>query len=223
MGRTEPRRRRWARGRTEALAKGAHLLAKRRQVWENSEWSETAVEKMKIIMAAVVSTNGKLTHGSDSDIYKWTSPEDQRFFFDLIAKNKVIVMGSGTYEAIQKRIKLDEKRLRIVLTRKPDKYKKEAVPGQLEFSSETPRQLINRLINYREILLVGGSQVYASFLKEGLVDEIYLTIEPVLFGKGKNLFAEGKFNSNLKLERLERLNKKGTLLLKYRACLPAGR
>ena len=52
---------------------------------------------MKVVMVAVVSANGKLTRGNDPDIYKWTSKEDQNFFFSLISKSKLIVMGSGTY------------------------------------------------------------------------------------------------------------------------------
>ncbi len=171
---------------------------------------------MKIVMVAVVSANGKLTREDDPDIYKWTSREDQKFFFDLIQKSKLIVMGSGTYDAVRKRIKLDSKKLRVVLTRNPNKYKNERVQGELEFTSEIPRQLINRLINYNEMLLVGGSKIYSSFLKEGLVDEIYLTIEPLLFGKGKNLISEGEFETNLELTSIEKLNQKGTILAKYK-------
>ena len=171
---------------------------------------------MKITMVAVVSANGKLTRGSDPDIYKWTSKEDQDLFFKLIEQSKLIVMGSGTYEAVCDKIKLESKKLRVVLTNDPKKYKNEQVRGSLEFTSETPRQLIGRLINYNEMLLVGGGKVYSSFMKEGLIDEIYLTIEPDVFGEGKNLFAEGNFETKLKLESVESLNKKGTILLKYK-------
>ena len=143
-----------------------------------------------------------------------------------------MVMGSGTYEAVRKQLKTprprsakrggQNKKLRIVLTSSPEKYKNEQIKGQLEFTSETPRQLYDRMIDHPKMLLVGGSRVYSSFMKEGLVDEIYLTIEPVVFGEGKNLFAEGNFETKLKLESVERLNKKGTILLKYKV-LPAGR
>lgn len=167
-------------------------------------------------MVAVVSANGKLTRGDDPDIYKWTSKEDQNFFFSKITRSKLIVMGSGTYDAVRKQLKTQNKKLRIVLTSSPEKYKNEQIKGQLEFTSETPRQLYDRMIDHPKMLLVGGSRVYSSFMKEGLVDEIYLTIEPVVFGEGKNLFAEGNFETKLKLESVERLNKKGTILLKYK-------
>ena len=66
------------------------------------------------------------------------------------------------------------------------------------------------------MLLVGGSKIYSSFMKEGLVDELYLTIEPVVFGNGKNLFSDESFETKLELVSSKKLNKKGTILLKYR-------
>ncbi len=172
---------------------------------------------MKIVMVAVTSLNGKLTRGLSQDIYEWTSPEDQKLFFDLLSKNKLIVMGSSTFEVIRGKFKTKKGQLRIILTSSQEKYKGEQVEGALEFSSETPVELVNRLSKtYKQMLLVGGAKVYSSFLEQNLVDEIYLTVEPVIFGQGKNLFSEGEFESNLEIISSEKLNKKGTLLLKYK-------
>ena len=183
-----------------------------------------------MIMVAVCSINGKLTHGSNPNIYEWTSKEDQKFFFELIQKAKLIVMGSGTYSAVRKKIKHDLAnishsasfasrrlaKLRIVLTNSPDEYSHEQVAGVLEFSSETPKELVCRLEkDYDEMLLVGGAKVYSSFIKAGLVEEIYLTIEPVVFGRGKTLFNDDDFETDLELVSIKKLNKKGTILLKY--------
>lgn len=166
-------------------------------------------------MIAVVSANGKLTHGNDTHIYSWTSKEDQDFFQDKIKQAKLIIMGSATYEVVRKQIKNIPGRLRIVLTHNLEKYRKDQMPGILEFSSETPLQLIDRLTNYKEVLVVGGSKIYSAFMKAGLINEIYLTIEPVIFGEGKELFESGELNQKLRLMLSKNLNKKGTLLLKY--------
>lgn len=172
--------------------------------------------KMKVIMVEVSSINGKMTHGLGENIYEWSSKEDRDYFFDLIDKNNLIVMGSGTYNAVKPVIKLSPDKLRVILTRNLGKYKKETIKNILEFSSETPRKLVARLgKKYKKMLLVGGAQIVALFLKEGLIDEIYLTVEPVVFGSGKPLFAEGNFEANLILASIKKLNKKGTLLLKY--------
>ena len=172
---------------------------------------------MKLKLIAVTSANGKLTRGNDPDIYKWTSKEDSNFFFGEVKKAKLIVMGSATFEAAEKLIKLGSGKLTIVLTSNPQKYSNRQKEQELEFSSESPKELVSRLENeYDEMLLAGGAHVYSSFMKAGLVDEVYLTIEPIVFGSGKNLFAEEEFESNLKLVSSERLNERGTLLLKYK-------
>lgn len=174
------------------------------------------VNNMKVVMVDVISANGKLTRGWDPNIYKWTSREDQEFFFDQIAQNNLIVMGSGTYRAIRPKLKVQSKKLRIILTSSPEKYEKEQVKGALEFSSETPGELAQRLEKkYKQMLLVGGGKINSAFLKANLVDEIYLTIEPMIFGQGKNLVAEGELDSKLKLKSLKKLNKRGTIHAVY--------
>lgn len=169
-------------------------------------------------MVMLATVDGKTTQGNNPNIYTWTSPEDQKYFFSLIKKHSAIVMGGKTYEAVRSIIKLKEKKLRIVLTRHQEKYNLQTVKGQLEFSSETPRQLVKRLtvIGYKEILLVGGSIINGLFLKENLIDELYLTIEPKIFGSGKNIVEGQLLNKSLRLIDIEKLNKTGTLLLKYK-------
>lgn len=172
---------------------------------------------MKIVMVAVVSANGKITRGNDPHIYEWTSKEDQKLFFSTIEQNGLIVMGSKTYEAAKKVIKLRPGKLRVVMTRDPQKYKHEQVKGQLEFLSDNPSELVSKFgSTHKKMLLVGGSEINTEFVKAGLVDEIYLTIEPAIFGKGKNVFAEDEFESSLALFSVGKLNRKGTLLLKYK-------
>ena len=100
----------------------------------------------------------------------------------------------------------------------PEKYKQFAVAGQLEFSDEKPKELIRRLEKqgYGQMLLVGGGKVATSFFEEELIDELWITIEPRIFGIGEPLVAEKEFDINLQLLNYEKLNESGTLLLKYR-------
>ncbi len=172
---------------------------------------------MKIVAVAVCSLDGKITEGADPDIYKWTSREDQEFFSNLKASSKLIVMGSGTYDTIRPIQSHKEGTLRVVLTRSPEKYKGEEISEKLEFSTETPKELVTRLSSkYEEMLLAGGAEIFASFIKSKLIDEIYLTIEPVILGEGKSLFADQAFEAHLKLVSSEKINERGTLLLKYK-------
>lgn len=173
---------------------------------------------MKVIMIAVSSVNGKITKGANPNIYSWTSKEDSFFFFSLIEKNNLIVMGSRTYDVSRKVIKLQKNKLRIVLTRNPKKYFDQTKKGMLEFTNENPAELIKKLVNrgYRKMLLVGGATINSLFLKQKLVNEIYLTLEPTLFGGGNNLIKEDNFDKHLKLVSIKRLNDQGTLQLKYK-------
>lgn len=173
---------------------------------------------MKVTMVAVASLNGKTTKGKDTNIYSWTSKEDSKLFFSLIEKNNLIVMGSKTYEQARKLIKHKKNKLRVVLTRNPEKYSKESIKEMLEFTNETPLALIKQLESrgYKKMLLVGGSQANSLFLKSKLVNEIYLTLEPKIFGSGRILIVDENLDISLKLISIKKLNKKGTLLLKYK-------
>ncbi|MDO8583225.1 MAG: dihydrofolate reductase family protein [bacterium] len=173
---------------------------------------------MKVTVVAVSSLNGKITKGTDPNIYSWTSKEDSKFFFSEIAKNNLIVMGSKTYESVRKIIKHKKNKLRIILTRNPGKYSKEAIKGVLEFTNESPLRLIESLENrgYKKMLLVGGGTINTLFLKSKLVNEIYLTLEPKIFGNGKSLVNEENFDILLKLISIKKLNPQGTLLLRYK-------
>lgn len=173
---------------------------------------------MKVTMVMVASIDGKTTHGNDPNVYKWSSIEDQTHFFSLIKKNNLIVMGRETYEASKKVIKLEEKKLRIVLTKDHKKYLKQTIKYQLEFSNENPKNLIKRMseLGYKKMLLVGGGTLNGSFLKQNLVDELYLTIEPKIFGEGKNIVTGQLLNTKMILIKLKKINKTGTILLEYK-------
>lgn len=174
---------------------------------------------MNVALAMVATINGKITKGNDPDIYTWTSKEDQAHFFSLIQQHNLIVMGSATYESVRHRIKLNPHILRIVMTGSPEKYEKEKVEGQLEFYNTTPSELIKTLEKkgHTKMLLVGGGTINALFFKDNLVDEIYLTIEPKIFSKGKNLIddAIGGIDVSFRLKNMRQLNEEGTLLLHY--------
>jgi dihydrofolate reductase len=49
----------------------------------------------------------------------------------------------------------------------------------------------------KDIWLIGGGELTREFLKEDLVDELYLGIVPVLIGEGISLFARGFRSGNL--------------------------
>lgn len=173
---------------------------------------------IKVICVAASSVNGNMTNGTDPSVVHWTSQEDKRYFIDLIENAKVIIMGRKTYEHAKDRIEHKEGRLRIVLTSHPENYAHDVIPGKLEFMNEQPLVLLKNLEDkgYSNVLLVGGSVINTLFLQEDCVDELWITVEPKLFGTGTPLFAQENFQKNLQLLSQEQLNPEGTLLLKYK-------
>jgi dihydrofolate reductase len=173
--------------------------------------------KTKITMVMVSSINGKITFSTNSNIYQWTSKEDSQMFFDLVKKSDMIIMGAKTYQSIRSKINLNPGPFRLVVTRHPSDYQKDFVKNKLEFTSASPNEIFSQFKSkYKNILLVGGSEINSLFLKSKLVNELYLTIEPLIFGSGKNLIAESDLKINCNLLKVKKLNKKGTLLLIYK-------
>ena len=174
---------------------------------------------MKTIVIFVTTLDGKITKWGDPHVMRWSSPEDQQYFRKIWNESPLIIMGSSTFDFDP--IKPSPKSLLHIMTRNPEKYKKYEVPGQLEFSSETPEELVKRFgATYEQMLVVGGPHVATSFFKDAKVDELWLTLEPKIFGGGGNFAVGAELDVELSLIRMEKINDRGTLILKYRVLKP---
>ncbi|HYV94282.1 MAG TPA: dihydrofolate reductase [Chitinophagales bacterium] len=170
---------------------------------------------MKTILIFVSTLDGKVTKWGDPHVQLWSSHQDQDYYKKIWNESRLIVMGSKTFEAEQR--KASPEHHLVVMTADPDKYKSLEVAGQLEFTNESPAELTERFKKngHQQMLVVGGPHVATSFLKEELIDELWLTIEPKIFGVGGNFVTEEKLDINLRLIHFEKVNEKGTLITKY--------
>ena len=170
---------------------------------------------MKKILVFVTSLDGKITKWDNPNVRSWSSKSDQDYFAKIWNEAKVVVMGSDTFTPDPIRPAGD--RLLIVMTSQPLKYHSREVPGQLEFTSEAPAQLASRFekAGTEEMLIVGGAHVATSYLKEQLIDELWLTIEPKIFGKGSNFVIDEMLDIKLRLIDCKIANDEGTLLTRY--------
>ncbi|MEW6722743.1 MAG: dihydrofolate reductase family protein [Candidatus Micrarchaeota archaeon] len=66
-------------------------------------------------------------------------------------------------------------------------------------------------------ICVGGSELAVSFVKEGLIDEFWFMVNPVVLGKGTPILAGLEQRLNLQLVKTKRF-KSGNMLLHYRRC-----
>lgn len=154
---------------------------------------------MKIIIVMAQTIDGKIAkdakHGAN-----WTSKADKKAFVEETKKHGVIIMGSSTFDTIGRPL---PGLLNLILTSKPEKYQNKEEKGVLEFVSGSPKEIVEILEKrgFNSAALGGGAKTNSAFLKAGLVDEILLTIEPLVFGKGIN-FTQGT-ELDLKLELIE--------------------
>jgi dihydrofolate reductase len=171
---------------------------------------------MKTILIFVSTLDGKVTRWGNPDIRSWSSRGDQDYFDSVLNHVRVIIMGSGTYNPDP--VIPVAKHLYIVMTRTTDKYSNKEVPGQLEFTSEAPMEIVRRFRDEgeKQVLVVGGPRLATSFLKDNLIDELWLTLEPRLFGTGDSIVTEEKLDVSLNLLSSDKINEQGTLINKYR-------
>jgi dihydrofolate reductase len=166
----------------------------------------------KVLAIVAVTLDGKIARSTNhpSD---WTSPEDKIVLRKLISETEAIIIGHTTYLLHESRL---AKRQCIVFTRGVVNTKR-VNENLLLYNPEglTPMQKI--LEPYRSIALLGGSQIYSYFFDHGLVDEIHLTIEPVIFGEGLDfLRSKGPLDTQFQLVSMEKLNPQGAVYLHYR-------
>lgn len=170
---------------------------------------------MKIIMVVATSKDGFIASEQYPDPTAWTSQEDKDFLRRLVQKNSLMVFGKNTYKIYGKILTPDK--LRVVLCTDPQRYKKDEVEGQLEFTNLSPQAFYDYYSQtYSSCLLLGGAYVYRSFYDAGLINDIFVTVEPIIFGGGKQPFGDKSIVELAGVpQKPEVLNQQGTSLQHY--------
>lgn len=172
---------------------------------------------METIAIVVMSLDGCLTK-HDTDGPDFASPADQNFFRRTLATFDCALMGGASYRAARERILANPRpnHLRMVLTRTPANYQQDAKPGALEFRSDEPAEALVRLRTrgLQRCALVGGARLITGALTAKLLDQLWITVEPVVFGQGRRL-VEGALNAHFELLGAGSIGP-NTLLLRYR-------
>ncbi|MBI2644057.1 MAG: dihydrofolate reductase [Candidatus Wildermuthbacteria bacterium] len=166
---------------------------------------------MKTFIIAALTADGFIARHTRHFSLEWTSPEEAAFFRTK-TRGAVVVMGSTSYSLLYEKMKRGmPNRLNVVYTSNPEQF----AGHNIETTQKPPAELITDLRSrgYENIAIIGGSTIYTMFLKAGVVDRLYLSIEPILFGKGITLFNED-IDQKLLLENVEHLNE-NTLSLTY--------
>lgn len=154
-----------------------------------------------------MTADGKIAKTSDH-FPDWTSKEDKKYFFETTKKHGAVLMGEKTFKTFPKPL---PDRLNVVFTleKNPPETK------DVKWVSGEPEKVLEDLedMGYKSAVLGGGAFLNSQFLKKKLIDEIWLTIEPKIFGDGLGVFG-GDFNQDLKLLSVEKINE-NSVVIKY--------
>lgn len=171
---------------------------------------------MKISIIVLQSLDGFLAKSHDDDL-SWGTREDKEFFAKKTTEIGTMVMGSTTFNAM-KGVKGTAFRDRniFVMTSKPELYTSytNEFAKKIEFISGTPKDVVKRLESegIKEAAVIGGGKTIQEFLSSGLVDELFITVAPVLFGQGIPLCDGDIKDLNMKLVNIEKVSENEVLL-----------
>lgn len=164
-----------------------------------------------------ISLDGKITKHDEPQTHTWASSEDQHYFQNLKKEHTAIIMGRKTFDVVRDQMQLQPTQERYVMTRTPEAFVADAVPSQLAFTDLSPRLLLENLEarGHTKALLVGGALLAETFFSSQCINEIWITIEPWIFGTGRPVVEALPKNISLKLLQCEQWNEKGTVFLRY--------
>jgi dihydrofolate reductase len=160
---------------------------------------------IKAFLIAAVTADGFIARDEKHSAF-WTSKEDKKRFVELTKRAGVVIMGSTTYATLPRPLK---ERVNIV-------YSKTKTFEGAETTRKDPLELLKELESrgFKEVAICGGSKIYTMFMKAKVVDRLFLTIEPLVFGKGITLFNE-ELQYHLNLVSANQAEN-GALLLEYK-------
>ena len=171
----------------------------------------------RVIVHIGTSADGYIAR-PDGDLDWLTSRPKPKGFYGMATFMKSIdtkVLGRKTYEAsLQLGAKFDSGDRTLVFSRHPAPAD---APAGVEWVNGSIGPLVSRLREQpgKDIWLMGGGDIIASFLDEQAIDEFVLSVVPVFIGEGIPLLAPRHRNVPLELLSSERFED-GLVQLHYR-------
>jgi dihydrofolate reductase len=174
-------------------------------------------QRRKVIVNIGTSADGFIAR-PDGDLEWLTSRPAPKGFYgmsDFVKSIDTKVLGRRTYEeSLRRGAKFDPPTRYIVFSRHAPPA---GAPLGVEFVSERIGPFVSRLRERpgKDIWLMGGGDLIASFLDEGAIDELVLTVAPVFIGDGIPLMSRRHRHVPLELDSVERFEN-GVVQLRYR-------
>lgn len=166
---------------------------------------------MKISIYIAISANGLISNSRN--VPDWLSPEYEQGFGSICQSKNAVIMGKTTYNILAPDYLPLQKGTTVVLT--TDEQAKSDNPTVV-FTKSKAIEIVEMLEKkgHHEAVIIGGAKTMSEFINAGLVDEIFLVMEPVLFGSGLTLLTNVSFDLKLNLQEVTKLNE-NTIQLHY--------
>lgn len=168
----------------------------------------------KIILDLAVTLDGFI-EGKNGEV-DWCIMDDEMGFVDFLNQIDTILYGRKSYELWGQYTPGDEaadsEKEIWSLVHSKDKYvfsrSQKGTDHQASFINDNILEEVNQLKNKpgKDIWLYGGASLITTFIHLGLVDELRLSVHPVVLGEGKPLFTDIKQRLNLKLTDTKRFS-----------------
>jgi dihydrofolate reductase len=169
---------------------------------------------MFLAIKMMQSLDGIIARSIDDDL-SWGSSEDKKLYKKFTTEFGTVIVGSTTFEQMPKIA--FKNRLCVVLTRDKSKYIEYLENPNFVFIAPNPNEVVKYLEsqNIEKAVIIGGSKVNNLFLKADLVNEVFITIAPTIFGDGVRIFGESSLDVQMELKSFEKISD-NELLLNYR-------
>jgi dihydrofolate reductase len=174
-------------------------------------------KRRKVIVHIGASADGYIAR-PDGDLEWLTARPAPKGFYGMDAFMKSIdtmVLGRKTYDmSLRMGAKFDPKNPHLVLSRRPPPAE---VPPGVQFVNDAIGPFVLRLREQpgKDIWLMGGGEIIASFLDEQAIDEFVVSVVPVFIGDGIPLIARRHRQVPLDLHSIDRFED-GVVQLHYR-------
>ncbi len=156
---------------------------------------------MKVVLYMATTVNGMIA--KEDDDTSWISKQEWDSYSATVRKSGCLIIGHRTYDILTKQPEFSEfENVKIVVV--SHQYFKTLSPNHL--IAKTPKEALGLLKDFKVVVLAGGSILNSAFMKEDLVDEIYLDIEPIAFANGIPLFTHSEFEAKLKLLGVKKIS-----------------
>jgi dihydrofolate reductase len=151
---------------------------------------------MNVILYASLSANGQVIFAED--VKHQVIPEVVADFMQLAATTRNIILGRCTYDLMLNNPMARQAFLGTELIA----VSKQMQPDEGVTVMPSPLEVVQygKSKGYEKMLVIGGVQVYQSFLTAGLINEMLLNLMPMVTAKGGGLIQKGVADLQLALQ-----------------------